>query len=827
MEAKADIKIAFDPVSSMACSRCSAQVDTAGKEPFSKIVCPSCGAEQAVPARFGSFLLLNLINMGGMGCVYRAKDESLGRLVAIKVMLSTFGEDAAFVESFRREAQAAAKLNHPHIAQIYACGQERNQPYIVMELVDGTRLDKLIAEGRKGLDPAFVLKVGIDIAEGLKAADEIGLVHGDIKPENILLDEKMNAKLVDFGIATFAAEKRGPEGVWGTPYYIAPEKVRRQEVDARADIYSLGATLYHALVGRPPFDGPTPTDVVKARLEKSAKPLREIRPEVGATIERVISRMLQDQPALRHPTYASLLGDLRAALEERGPQAAALAGSRTRRMLVKKPGGATPPAETPEPASAQPAAQPGGRLIIRKRPSGRVALKAEDAKTSEEKMQAAKASVARQSKILLAILVSFVLCAVVFGAAMCTAQHRKVEAARQALRRQELLVRQQVEKAESVCKSVQTAAADLLRVSIALRPHAETAGLMASSVFGKTLEDMERPKDATPDAPPEGATEPPADDARPRRELADSLAQVAQSARLLAEKISFARELEAAAAETLNGIREIRTVESATDHVSAIEEYLKAAQPLKDQTGALVAMAGKAAKQAQGLKAEIDKGIAAKKQEDDRRRKAEEYKARVAAELSRVDEMRAACKPILEGLRFTEALGTASKRSAQLETQEAIDQAALFVERLRLLVELKKYIIENITAKPYMWGWHRGGAVYEDIVGANADTIRLRSGPVAWSRMNSVQFMRILEHYLQTTPPRALAAARLYLGMAIWMDENADAASASACVAKATAMSPLVKKDVERLLPPKADAPPASGEGAPAATGAGQDQAEK
>ena len=822
MEPRADIKIAVDPVSTMVCTRCSTQIDTAGKDPFSQLACPSCGAEQIVPARFGSFLLLNLINMGGMGCVYRAMDESLGRLVAIKVMLSSLGEDAAFVESFRREAQAAAKLNHPNIAQIYACGQERNQPYIVMELVSGTRLDKLISEG-KGLDPAFVLKVGIDIAEGLKAADEIGLVHGDIKPENILLDEKMNAKLVDFGIATFAAEKHGPEGVWGTPYYIAPEKIRRQEVDARADIYSLGATLYHALARRPPFDGPTPADVVRARLEKSARPLREIRPEVGASIERVVARMLQDQPARRHPTYASLLGDLRSALEELGPHATALAGSRPKRMLIKKPGGAPPLAETPEPGGTS----SSGRLVIRKRAPGRVSLTADDGKMTEEKELAAQAAYARQRKVLITILIVVVVCIGLSGGAMCAAQHRKVEAARQALRRQEMHVREQLDKAESTCKSVQASASDVLRVSITMRPHVETAGSLALSVFRQSLEDVERLRDSEPAAAPAGAGEPSAEDARIKRELAEALAQVSRNARLVADKVVFAHELEAAAAETLTEAREIKATESATEHASAIEEYFKAVQPLKDQASVLVADAGKTLKRAQELKAAIDRSLAAAKQEEERRRKAEEHKALVATEVSRVDEIRAACKPALEGMKFTEALGTVSNRAARLETPEAMAQASLLLERIRLLVELKAFLIERITAKPYPWGWHRGGAVYEDIVGANADSIKLRSGAVSWPRMNPPQFMRVLEHYLQVAALRSSATARLYLAAAIWMDENADATNGAACVTKAVAASPAIRKDVDRLLPSKGEAPPASGEAAATPTGAVQGPDEK
>jgi hypothetical protein len=231
-------------------------------------------------------------------------------------MLKSIGENKDFVESFKREAQAVARLNHPSIVQIYSFGQEKGQPFIVMELVSGERFDKMV-ESQKALDQALVMRIGLDIAEGLKAADEAGLLHGDIKPENILLDDKMHAKLVDFGIASFANQGQS-EGIWGTPYYIAPEKVRRQKVDCRSDIYSLGATLFHALSGHPPFEGKTPVDVVKARLQHPARELHLVRPDIDPLIEKIIARMLEGDQNRRYPTYNSLISDMRKAIQKLG-----------------------------------------------------------------------------------------------------------------------------------------------------------------------------------------------------------------------------------------------------------------------------------------------------------------------------------------------------------------------------------------------------------------------------------------------------------------------------------------------------------------------------
>ncbi len=311
-----DSNILTDPVASAACPKCGAMLDVKGLPPFSVVQCPTCQFEFQVPARFGTFMLLQLLGAGGMGGVYRARDEGLNREVAIKVMLKSLGDDPQFVETFQREAQAAARLNHRHIAQIYSFGQEKGQPYIAMELVSGGSLDKMMAE-QGPLDPTVAIHIGAQIAEGLSVAADAGMVHGDVKPENILFDTDKNAKLVDFGLS---AMQSGPGNeIWGTPYYIAPEKVRRQKSDYRSDIYSLGGTLYHAITGMPPFEGVDATAVVKARFEGPPKPMSEIRDGIPKEVEAIVARMLEVEPQTRFPTYGSLLGDMRRYLSKAGP----------------------------------------------------------------------------------------------------------------------------------------------------------------------------------------------------------------------------------------------------------------------------------------------------------------------------------------------------------------------------------------------------------------------------------------------------------------------------------------------------------------------------
>lgn len=270
----------------------------------------------ATPAVFGHFELEKELGHGGMGGVYLARDKMLDRKVGIKVMLKSLGDDPAFVERFQREAQAAARLNHPNIAQIYSFGTEQGMPYIAMELVSGGSLDRDMEANPGTLDPVRVMKIGLQMAEALATASDQGLVHGDVKPENVLFDAEGNAKLVDFGLAAMQGDS---DEIWGTPYYISPEKVRRQKIDYRADIYSLGGTLYHALTGVAPFEGEDATAVVKARFDGPPTPPSEMRPDLPKDLDPIIMRMLELEPSMRYPTYQSLIGDIKRFLAKAGP----------------------------------------------------------------------------------------------------------------------------------------------------------------------------------------------------------------------------------------------------------------------------------------------------------------------------------------------------------------------------------------------------------------------------------------------------------------------------------------------------------------------------
>ena len=290
----------------------------------------------STPSEFAKYTLEKELGHGGMGGVYLGHDNMLDRRVAIKVMLKSYGDDPTFVERFKKEAQAAAKLSHPNIAQVYEFDLYEGQPYIAMELVSGGSLDKKMEKNPGQLDPAFVMNVGLQIAEGLGAAADRGLVHGDVKPENILFSTDGTAKLVDFGLAAM----QGDTGeIWGTPYYISPEKVRRQKIDFRADIYSLGGTLYHALTGVAPYEGTDATEVVKARFNGPPAKPSEVRPGIPEKIDEIIMRMLEADPSKRYPTYESLKGDISRFLEKSGMKKTGNITGSSRKIVIKGRGG--------------------------------------------------------------------------------------------------------------------------------------------------------------------------------------------------------------------------------------------------------------------------------------------------------------------------------------------------------------------------------------------------------------------------------------------------------------------------------------------------------
>ncbi len=267
-------------------------------------------------SKLGHFNLLEEIAHGGMGTVYRAFDPTLNREVAIKVLREELAHDPKFLNDFLQEARSAAAISHPHIVQIYFVGEEKAQYYIVMELLQGRTIREII-EKDGPIPEERALELAIDVVEGLRAAYKNKMIHGDIKPANIFITEDTGAKVLDFGLSKLANVEVAPtDGIWGSPYYISPERVGQKAEDFRSDVYSLGATLFQMLTGHPPFEADTPEELAGKRLNEKPPLLRDLNPELTRKTEEVVNKMLNKSILLRYRDYDALLEDLKDAKTE-------------------------------------------------------------------------------------------------------------------------------------------------------------------------------------------------------------------------------------------------------------------------------------------------------------------------------------------------------------------------------------------------------------------------------------------------------------------------------------------------------------------------------
>lgn len=297
------------------CATCGAAIDISDEEPLAQIICPACGAEEVVSGQVDKFELQQVVGRGGMGVVFRAYDNGLDRFIALK-LLRRDKSNRTVVEQLQKEAQITASINHPYVVRVFTSGTDHGRFFIAMELVDKGTLDDLIhLQGR--VAEAQVLEVGSQIAQGLRAAYQAGLIHRDVKPGNILFADSHTAKIVDFGLAIFQADEESQRGeVWGTPYYVAPEKLDNKPEDHRSDIYSLGGTLFHALAGRPPFEGEDASMVAVKHLKSQAVSLQAFAPHVSTQTAYVINRTLSKDPNDRYQSYDELIEHLDYALEQ-------------------------------------------------------------------------------------------------------------------------------------------------------------------------------------------------------------------------------------------------------------------------------------------------------------------------------------------------------------------------------------------------------------------------------------------------------------------------------------------------------------------------------
>lgn len=266
----------------------------------------------------GSFLqnryeIISLIGSGGMADVYKALDHKLNRYVAIKVLKAEFRGDASFVSKFRVEAQAAAGLSHSNIVNVYDVGDENGVYFIVMELVEGITLkDYIRSKGR--LSVRETTGITLQVASGLEAAHNNGIIHRDVKPQNIIISVDGTAKVADFGIARAASSDTINSNVMGSVHYSAPEQSRGGYSDAKSDIYSLGITMYEMLTGRVPFDGESTVEVALKHLQEQIVPPSQLVSGLPRAIEQIILKCTQKSPDRRYPNMTELIRDLKESL---------------------------------------------------------------------------------------------------------------------------------------------------------------------------------------------------------------------------------------------------------------------------------------------------------------------------------------------------------------------------------------------------------------------------------------------------------------------------------------------------------------------------------
>lgn len=262
----------------------------------------------------GRYAVIERVGAGGMAEVYRARDDLLGREVAIKVLHDRYSRDRSFVERFRREAQSAANLNHPNIVALYDYGADGDTYYIVMEFIEGRSLAEIIEE-EGPLLPERAAEIAADVAKALERAHSNGLVHRDVKPSNIMITTSGQTKVTDFGIA----RALGGDGeqtmtqtgmVIGTAAYLSPEQAQGTPIDARSDVYSLGIVLYEALTGRPPFSGDTPLAIAYKHVRENPTPPSSVNSDVPDALDAVTMKALAKNPDNRYSSATAMHDDL-------------------------------------------------------------------------------------------------------------------------------------------------------------------------------------------------------------------------------------------------------------------------------------------------------------------------------------------------------------------------------------------------------------------------------------------------------------------------------------------------------------------------------------
>ncbi len=312
------------------CHSCQQIIEVDGINYNEEVQCGLCNNVTTAPqdnlsprAVIGTdFIILNELGRGGMGVVFLTWQMSLERYAALKVLADKYANDAEFIVGFIKEARAAAKLNHPHIVQAYAVGEDAGIYYFAMENVDGKTMKEVMQATGQPVEVDQALEIVQQIAEALDYAwKEAGLVHRDIKPDNIMLTNKKRAKLADLGLARVAGDANDAENdeVMGTPQYISPEQVQGGDLDVRSDIYSLGATFFHLITGRFAFEGKDAIEIVRKHLGERLTPPHKINSKIPKDVSRIIAKMMAKKADDRYLSAEDLADDIRLVRRGKSP----------------------------------------------------------------------------------------------------------------------------------------------------------------------------------------------------------------------------------------------------------------------------------------------------------------------------------------------------------------------------------------------------------------------------------------------------------------------------------------------------------------------------
>ena len=311
-------------------------MDVSEVAPFTNVECPKCGKHTRVKREFGPYTLVRRHAVGGMSMVFVARDNTLDREVALKILSETYSADERRIAAFEEEARITASFSHPNVVRVLTTGRAFGRFYIAMELVPGGHFEHQIRERGK-IPEEEMLPLAIEVAQGLKAAHTAGLIHRDVKPGNILLDAEGHGKLVDFGLAlvTQGGKAQATE-LWATPYYVPPETVEGYPEDFRSDIYAFGATLYHALAGKPPCGEESMATDVLREAKKKVVPLSVADPSISAETCRIVERAMAYEPNDRFSSYDEMIASLAVALSHVKSGRAESTGTASARRALKK-----------------------------------------------------------------------------------------------------------------------------------------------------------------------------------------------------------------------------------------------------------------------------------------------------------------------------------------------------------------------------------------------------------------------------------------------------------------------------------------------------------